>query len=399
MARAARKTPQPEVRDIVQSTADYEAWAARRTPMIATDIAHKHELMKADRFAFFRATFYRWAELWPRVCPDLEAGPHLLCVGDLHVENFGVWRDLEGRLVWGVNDFDEAQEAAFTVDLVRLLASVMLSRDHAKVRLDDEQVAELVRAGWLRAMTKDAQPFVLNGRHKWLTRLAQRKLKNARAYWKKMERMGPAYPQEAFGEPLAVAALHPGAGGALLRHRVAGLGSLGHPRVVALADWNGGYVAREAKALTPSAWIWARGGAAEDAPFRYDEILAQAIHCPDPTLSTHEGWLIRRLAPDGSRVELADLPDRRDDEKMFQAMGREIGNIHRRAPQAPEAVAALKGLPSARLVGAARDMVTALTADWETFRAAPAPRAPAKVKIKVAAPKSEAAQAAAARAG
>ena len=47
----------------------------------------------------------------------------LLCVGDLHVENFGVWRDAEGRLVWGVNDFDEACEAAFAGDLVRLLAS------------------------------------------------------------------------------------------------------------------------------------------------------------------------------------------------------------------------------------------------------------------------------------
>jgi len=32
----------------------------------------------------------------------------VLAVGDLHVENFGTWRDAEGRLIWGVNDFDEA---------------------------------------------------------------------------------------------------------------------------------------------------------------------------------------------------------------------------------------------------------------------------------------------------
>jgi uncharacterized protein (DUF2252 family) len=24
------------------------------------------------------------------------------------VENFGAWRDVEGRLIWGINDFDEA---------------------------------------------------------------------------------------------------------------------------------------------------------------------------------------------------------------------------------------------------------------------------------------------------
>ena len=45
-------------------------------------------------------------------------------VGDLHVENFGTWRDVEGRLVWGVNDFDEAYALPYTNDLVRLVASV-----------------------------------------------------------------------------------------------------------------------------------------------------------------------------------------------------------------------------------------------------------------------------------
>jgi hypothetical protein len=370
MARAVRKPAPAEPRGILQSTADYEAWAALRAPMIADDLERKHSLMRADPFYFFRATFYRWAELWPRICPDLESGPHLLCVGDLHVENFGVWRDAEGRLVWGVNDFDEAWEAACTVDLVRMLASVMLARTGANVRLKDEEVADLVRAGWLRAMTRKTAPFVLNGRHKWLTRLAMGRLKNARAFWKKLEALGPARPEEAFGEPLAVSALRPGAGGATLHHRVAGLGSLGRPRVVALANWNGGPVAREAKALSPSAWIWARGGAAVGAPFRYQEILDQAVHCPDPTLFTHEGWLVRRLAPDGSRVELSDIPSRRDDEKMFQAMGREIGNIHRRAPNAAAAVEFVKALPPLRLTEAARDMLAALRADFEVFRKA-----------------------------
>ncbi len=32
----------------------------------------------------------------------------VLAVGDLHVNSFGTWRDAEGRLCWGLDDFDEA---------------------------------------------------------------------------------------------------------------------------------------------------------------------------------------------------------------------------------------------------------------------------------------------------
>lgn len=367
MRRAPPKSP---LRDILRSTADYETWVAERISVIPADVAHKHAMMREDPFAFFRGTFYRWAELWPRVCLDLEAGPHLLCVGDLHVENFGVWRDAEGRLVWGVNDFDEACEAAFAGDLVRLLASVILARDTAEVKLRDEAVAEILVEGWLRAMTRDAQPFVLNGRHRWLHRLAQSKLKDPRPFWKKLNRMAaPGDAEAKAGGPRASAALPEGHEGLRLVHRVAGMGALGHPRVVALSQWLGGEVAREAKALTPSAWLWARGRPARDASFRYTEILAQAIRCPDPTLKVDDGWLVRRLAPDGSRVELSDLPRKRDDEKMFAAMGREVGAVHKRADKAEAAVAFLKALPPKRLLSAARDMLAAQDADFQRFKA------------------------------
>ena len=43
-----------------------------------------------------------------------------------------------------------------------------------------------------------------------------------------------------------------------LTHRTAGLGSLGHARYVAIADWHGGRIAREAKALVPSSSHWAQ---------------------------------------------------------------------------------------------------------------------------------------------
>ena len=110
---------------IFKATADFEQWLAKRLPIVRQDIALEH--MAEAAFPFFRATFYRWLQLWPEVCPDLAKGPSVLAVGDLHIENFGTWRDEEGRLIWGVNDLDEAWPAAYTIDLARLATSAYLA--------------------------------------------------------------------------------------------------------------------------------------------------------------------------------------------------------------------------------------------------------------------------------
>src|SRR5882724_11593760 len=59
--------------------------------------ATDHRAMSAGIFPFFRATFYRWADRWRALAGDIAAAPTVLAVGDLHVENFGTWRDAEGR--------------------------------------------------------------------------------------------------------------------------------------------------------------------------------------------------------------------------------------------------------------------------------------------------------------
>ena len=105
--------------DIFQATSAYEAWTGKYTPLLSEDLELKHQRMAESLFAFLRATFYRWMQLWPQVCPELAKAPAVLAVGDLHVENFGTWRDAEGRLVWGVNDFDEVYPLAWPLDLVR----------------------------------------------------------------------------------------------------------------------------------------------------------------------------------------------------------------------------------------------------------------------------------------
>src|ERR1700732_1816978 len=104
--------------NIVKATRQYEEWLRTRTQVVESDLQLKHSLMAKSPFPFLRATFYRWIQIWSEVLPELAAAPRVLGVGDLHVENFGTWRDTEGRLVWGINDFDEAAEYAYTTDLV-----------------------------------------------------------------------------------------------------------------------------------------------------------------------------------------------------------------------------------------------------------------------------------------
>src|SRR5512132_1131100 len=113
-----------------------------------------------------------------------------------------------------------------------------------------------------------------------------------------------------------------------LLHRQAGLGSLGRPRVTAVARWLGGFVAREAKPVVPSAWLWAADRDASWQAIHIGQLLSDARRCPDPYLSIASGWLIKRLAPDGARLELTDLPPERDEERLLRAMGTEAGNVH-----------------------------------------------------------------------
>ncbi|MBV8437947.1 MAG: DUF2252 family protein, partial [Silvibacterium sp.] len=88
--------------DIQEATRSFEKWMRSCAPVIESDLRSKHEQMREDLFLFFRGTFYRWAQVWPKVCAELARGPKVLATGDMHVNSFGTWRDVEGRLCWGV---------------------------------------------------------------------------------------------------------------------------------------------------------------------------------------------------------------------------------------------------------------------------------------------------------
>ena len=103
-------TPATRIPAIEDATASYEAWLDRPTPIVRPDLDVKHWRMSKDPFTFLRGTFCPvGATLGPVECrDDLDAPAHPTGIGDLHTENFGTWRDWDGRLIWGTNDFDEA---------------------------------------------------------------------------------------------------------------------------------------------------------------------------------------------------------------------------------------------------------------------------------------------------
>src|SRR5437870_13535074 len=121
--------------------------------------------MAEDGFSFLRATFYRWAQLFPALFPKLARAPKVLGVGDLHVENFGTWRDAEGRLVWGINDFDEACFLPYTNDLVRLATSALFAVDLSHLGLKERTTCEAILEGYRDGIEHGGKVFLLAEEH------------------------------------------------------------------------------------------------------------------------------------------------------------------------------------------------------------------------------------------
>ena len=150
--------------------------------------------------------------------------------------------------------------------------------------------------------------------------------------------------------------------------RQAGVGSLGQQRFVAIADWHGGLVAREVKAMMPSACVWVDNHAGSRQSF-YKRAMDGAVRSPDPYQSISGRWLVRRLSPEANPIDMADLPKKRDEETLLRAMGREVANVHLGSrPRIGAVVHDLQRRTGNWLRTAAKDMAEATRQDWKTFR-------------------------------
>jgi uncharacterized protein (DUF2252 family) len=354
--------------DIIESTRAYERWLAQRVPMVEADLSLKHRLMAQDRFSFLRATFYRWAQQWPQVCAGLTDAPEVLAVGDLHVENFGTWRDAEGRLVWGVNDFDETVRLPYTQDLVRVATSALIAIQESRLRLGRRRACQALLEGYTQSLRVQGGAVVLAERYRWLRDLAVARLKDQRPFWDHLRAL-PTVGGRARAKALQLlrSALPGRELQARIVHRCAGLGSLGRARFVALASWGGGMIAREAKPLAPSAWFWAHG--VRSRQIRYGELIARARRVPDPFLALKGTWVIRRLAPDCSRIELSSLPRNHDASRLLWMMGWDTANMHLGTPAMRRRILAdLRTRKRNWLAKAALSMAATLERDWRKWR-------------------------------
>lgn len=314
--------------NVAKATRHFEEWLGQRTPLVKKDLRLKHSNMTLAVFPFLRATYYRWAQVWPEICPELAHAPRVLAVGDLHVENFGTWRDGEGRLIWGVNDFDEAHPLSYANDLVRLAVSAHLASELGHVPLKHKDICDSILEGYRDGLRENGMPFVLEEKHEWLRKIALNELRDPIHFWAKMDALPLAKGDVPVSAIDAIEHLMPARDIPYrLTHRVAGLGSLGHARYVALADWHGGRIAREAKALVASACYWAENQVGP-SEILYQTIISRAIRCADPFVQLRGRWIVRRLSPHCSRIELTTLKAQGEEMRLLRSMGWETANIH-----------------------------------------------------------------------
>lgn len=334
---------------IFGSAQQYEDWLRKQLDdVVETDLAAKHDKMASDSFQFLRATYWRFAETICDVCPELKGAPHVLAVGDIHVENFGTWRDAEGRLVWGVNDYDEAARMPYVLDIVRLAASAMLAKVPG---ITDTAICDSIAQGYAAGIVLP-KPFVLDRHHEWLRDAVVVTTKDRKKFWKKFDpaRIEEEKPKKIV--PLLLAEVkrryrkaiehaQPDRGIPLqFFAREAGTGSLGRRRIFGVGPWQGDLVVREAKAMLRSGWTLAHGGAHR---VRCEEIAAGPYRSADPTYRLRGRVLVRRLSPNDFKIEAKPKkPEKGDDEafnaidqsklinaKMLSAMGEDLAAVHR----------------------------------------------------------------------
>jgi len=312
---------------------EYERWltAQLKGDVVEGDLKKKRKAMCDNAFSFLRATYWRWAETILDICPDFAKAPAVLAVGDIHLENFGTWTDREGRICWGVNDYDEAAEMPYLLDLVRLAASATLAAAPSQISL--KAICANILAGYAQGL-EAPEAFILDRQHLWLRKRFVVDEAAREKFWQKIEdqyrallaKKDPEQP-DARWLKLFTAALPDRSIKLAYWRRTAGTGSLGRPRWLGYAVWHGGPLLREGKALVPSGWTRAHGGGTR---LYLDDIAFGKYRSPDPWYAATGNLLMRRLSPNNRKINVEDPRDaaRLLHPDLLWCMGRELAAIH-----------------------------------------------------------------------
>jgi Uncharacterized protein conserved in bacteria (DUF2252) len=346
----------------LEDNAAYEAWLRSQCDIVEDDLDLKYKRMGKSAFLFFRSTFFRWAKRIEKLCPALEDAPAVLAVGDAHLANFGTWRDVEGRLAWGINDFDDAAVMPYAFDLVRLCTSVRLTSGLA---IKNAHAATAILEGYKSGLAAP-RAAILDGREAWLRPFLAASDAERRKFWQDLDELPAARPDEAFRAAFEKA-LPRGAENLRFGAESKGGGSLGRPRFVVTADWQGGRIAREAKALVLSSWRWAHG---KKTGKMYFLECAEGVHrAPDPFLAVQGQILVRRLSPDSRKLDMEQGVPAGLEALFLSAMAFDLASIHAAGDKTEQIVADLDERSKDWLHKAAKAATDDVKADFEVWKA------------------------------
>ena len=212
----------------------------------------------------------------------------------------------------------------------------------------------------------EPKPIVLERDWQWLRDDVVVPEDERQKFWLKLDARVPEEAPGRFRRALAEAMPDKGLDFATAR-RVAGKGSLGRPRWMGVADWQGAPVVREAKALLTSGWPLARGQ--PDAPIRSGEIAAGRYRSPDPWYRVADGIVVRRLSPNNRKIEADKRGAFLLEPRMHEAMGLELANIHLGTGDARGAINKdLAGRKPGWLAEAAAKAAAAVQAEYKQWR-------------------------------
>ena len=212
--------------------------------------------MQADAFAFFRGSAHLFYQEFGRAALLRDCPVAWLC-GDAHVENFGSYRGGNGLVYFDANDFDEAVRGPLLWDVARLVVSVLLAgaflglspaQRRASARTALAAYATALAAGKPFLLERATAKGVVRQFIKTVALRRRRDLLRARASQRHGWHLRPqpalyALPKAerervlgAFEAWRRAQATPPCGPGLDVAQRVAGVGSLGVPRYVLLAE-------------------------------------------------------------------------------------------------------------------------------------------------------------------
>ena len=163
--------------------------------------------------------------------------------------------------------------------------------------------------------------------------------------------------------------------------RTAGTGSLGRRRYFGVGEWLGDLVMREAKAIVPSGWHYARS---TKGALSCELIATGKFRAPDPFYRLDGNILLRRLSPNDFKIETEpkDKKAKADKEKeshrlvkrsavindeALHAMGRDIAAIHRATDAENRIVDDFPAHKTTWLLDAVRRAQAKVEEDWRKW--------------------------------